>query len=105
MNPAITSMSDDFRLERFLPLVGEVFLVVCEGQRVPMLLSEVSRLASEGSWRRSREPFSLVFHAPRESRLEQAIYRVEKPGLEAFDCFLVPIGPDQHGMRYEAVYT
>lgn len=99
------AITDAFTMERFLPHVGEVFDVVRESDRVPILLSEVSRLATDGSRRRTREPFSLVFHAPAESRLEQQIYRVEKPGIEPFDCFLVPIGPDRFGMRYEAIYT
>jgi hypothetical protein len=99
-------MSDEFTLERFLPHVGEVFHVrVQESLAVPMLLSEITRLANDGSRVRRRQPFSLVFHAPAESGLEQQIYVVEKPGMEPFECFLVPIGPDRFGMRFEAVYT
>jgi hypothetical protein len=99
-------MSDEFTLERFLPHVGEVFNVrVQESLEVPMLLSEITRLANDGSRVRRREPFSLVFHAPAGSRLEQQIYLIEKPGMEPFECFLVPIGPDRFGMRFEAVYT
>ena len=37
--------------------------------------------------------------------IPQATYRVESHVLEPFDCFLVPIGPDAGGMRYEAVFT
>jgi hypothetical protein len=99
-------MSDPFALERFLPHVGEVFHVVKEdGTQTPVLLSEVTRLASDDSPRRIREPFSLVFHASPETRLEQRIYRVENAGMNPFDCFLVAIGPDAYGMRFEAVYT
>lgn len=99
-------MSDPFTAERFLPHVGEVFHVVRgEAQETPVLLSEVSRLPSEGDRRRTRTPFALVFHAPPGTWLEQQVYRMEKPGVEPFDCFLVPIGPDAHGMRFEAIYT
>jgi len=72
---------------------------------VPVLLTEITRLATDGSRLRRREPFSLVFHATRDARLEQQIYRIEKPGMEPFESFLVPIGPDQNGMRFEAVYA
>jgi hypothetical protein len=41
----------------------------------------------------------------RGARLEQRIYAVHHPALGAFDLFLVPIGPDGEGMRYEAVFT
>ncbi len=99
-------MSDAFTIERFLPHVGEVFHVVTgDSQVTAVLLSEISRLATEGSKRRTREPFSLVFHAVPGSRLEQGIYRIEKPGMEPFECFLVPIGPDANGERIEAIYT
>jgi hypothetical protein len=99
-------MSDDFSVERFLPYVGEVFHVVLgEGQEVPVLLSEISRLATDGDRRRTRVPFSLVFHAPRDVSLEQQVYRLEARGMDPFECFLVPIGPDQNGMRFEAIYT
>lgn len=99
-------MPDEFTIERFLPHVGEVFHVVAEDSvQVPVLLTEITRLATDGSRLRRREPFSLVFHATRDARLEQQIYRVEKPGMDPFECFLVPIGPDQNGMRFEAVYT
>ena len=98
-------MPDAFTIERFLPLVGEVFHVVSGEFTLPILLSEISRLATDGSSRRTREPFSLVFHAPLGTMLEAQIFRIEKPGMEPFDSFLVPIGPDQYGMRVEAIYT
>jgi hypothetical protein len=99
-------VSDEFTVHRFLPHVGEVFHVLMDdAQRLPLLLSEISRLAADGDSRRRREPFSLVFHAPTGTRLQQQIYRIDGPGMEPFDSFLVPIGPDEHGMRFEAVYT
>lgn len=98
--------SDPFTVERFLPHVGAVFHVrLEESQAVPILLSEITRLASDGSVLRRREPFSLVFHAPAGTVLEQQIHRLEREGLDPFECFLVPIGPDRFGMRFEAIYT
>jgi hypothetical protein len=103
---AEAAASDEFTIERFLPRVGQVFNVMPEGaEPVPILLSEITRLATDGSRIRTRMPFSLVFHAPLGVRLEQQIYRLENPEMEPFDCFLVPIGPDPFGMRFEAVYT
>ena len=52
-----------------------------------------------------REPFSVVFRAPATPVLAQMIRRLEHPELGAFELFLVPIGPDDVGMRYEAVFT
>jgi hypothetical protein len=51
-----------------------------------------------------RQPFSLVFRGPREPWLPQRIYRVEHPEIGSFEAFLVPIGPDPSGMRYELIF-
>ena len=52
-----------------------------------------------------RAPFSIVFRGPATPILPQRIYRLEHPALGTFDLFLVPIGPDECGMRYEAIFT
>jgi hypothetical protein len=54
---------------------------------------------------RGRTPFSLVFRGPLEPLLPQAIYRFEHDTLDPFEVFIVPIGPDEAGMRYEVVFT
>ena len=52
-----------------------------------------------------REPYSLVFRGPAQPAFEQQIVVLNHPQLGRLDLFLVPIGPDRHGMRYEAVVT
>jgi len=52
-----------------------------------------------------RQPFSIVFRGPRQILLPQRIYRMEHGAIGAFELFLVPIGPDQEGMLYEAIFT
>jgi len=52
-----------------------------------------------------RRPFSLVFRGPREPVLGQRTYTLEHPQMHVLDLFLVPIGPDRNGMRYEAIFT
>jgi hypothetical protein len=51
-----------------------------------------------------REPFSIVFRGPLEPVLPQRIYRFEHEALGAFELFIVPIGTDESGMQYEAVF-
>jgi hypothetical protein len=53
----------------------------------------------------SRAPFSVVFPGPRDPVLPQRIYRLEHDELGTLDLFLVPIGRDDSGVRYEAVFT
>jgi len=47
--------------------------------------------------------FSLIFLGPEEAPVAQGIYRLDHPALGALDLFLVPIGKDQSGVRYEAI--
>ena len=54
---------------------------------------------------RPRAPFSVVFLGPRDPVLPQRIYRLEHDELGTLDLFLVPIGRDDAGVRYEAVFT
>jgi len=52
-----------------------------------------------------RAPFSLVFRSdPDHHAVSQQIFRVDHAELGALDIFLVPIGPDASGMRYQAVF-
>jgi hypothetical protein len=99
-------MADPFNIDLFLPRVGEVFQVEAEGSvPLPMVLTELAALPTRGDSRYPTQPFSLVFHAAAGSRIEQQIYRMEAEGLEPFDCLLVPIGPDENGVRVEAIFT
>lgn len=53
-----------------------------------------------------REPFTLLFRAPSpQFYLPQSIYRLEHKLLGALEIFLVPIGPDDRGMRFEAIFN
>lgn len=100
-------MSADLRIEAFQNCQGELFrLVAPEGGGLELRLTEVVPLATTsaapGS---SRTPFALYFHGPSSPWARQATYRLESAGLGAIEIFLVPLGPDERGMRYEAVFT
>jgi hypothetical protein len=53
----------------------------------------------------SRESFSVLFIAPKDWRGRQRIYTLAHPQLGALDLFLVPIGPDDRGMRLEGIFN
>jgi hypothetical protein len=52
-----------------------------------------------------RHPFSLIFLGPPAPLLPQRIYQLENDALGALEIFLVPIGPDGAGLRYEAIFS
>jgi hypothetical protein len=49
--------------------------------------------------------FSLVFRGPAAPLLPQKIYPFSHPEMGEFELFIVPIGPDQEGLCYEAVFN
>jgi hypothetical protein len=51
------------------------------------------------------EHFSLFFSGPLAPQCSQGIHSLQHAELGSFDLFLVPIGPDSHGMRYQAVFN
>jgi hypothetical protein len=53
---------------------------------------------------RMRRPFSILFRGPPGPSLPQRIYRLEHAEMGALELFLVPLGPDAEGTRYEAVF-
>jgi hypothetical protein len=51
------------------------------------------------------DQFSLIFHGPLTPVLPQKIYRLDHDRLGEMDLFLVPIGPKDGGMQYQAVFN
>ena len=98
-------MLETFTTTTFAGHLGETFRIHPDG-RAPFdaALVAVTPLGA-GGVAGGRRAFSLVFRGPRDAPVPQRIYRVEHDRLGAFDLFLVPIGPDGEGMRYEAVFT
>lgn len=68
-----------------------------------MVLAEVTGLGTGASGQ--RDPYSLVFRGPPAPVLPQRIYHLRHERMGDLELFLVPIGPDGEGMRYEAVFT
>jgi hypothetical protein len=44
-------------------------------------------------------------HAPRDRLVPQQTWSLRHPALGELALFLVPLGPDDDGMRYEAVIS
>lgn len=100
-------MLQSFTIATFAHHIGEAFRVYFDPE-VPVDV-ELIAVADLGSDRQDasghRRPFSLEFRGPTEQAFPQRIYRIEHPALSSFELFLVPIGPDERGMCYEAVFT
>jgi hypothetical protein len=51
------------------------------------------------------EQFSLIFTGAVSPWLRQGLYTLVHPQMQECELFLVPIGPDEAGMRYEAAFS
>ena len=95
--------------DQFSGRVGQTFHMGADGgPSISAELVEATEGAEAGGTGpdgQSRKQFALVFRGPLEPVLPQATYAVEHDELGRLEIFLVPIGPDGSGMRYEAVFA
>jgi hypothetical protein len=97
-------------IAHFAPLLHQKFQIRPEGETaLQMELIDVDTLSEKSPYAPSgarRHAFSVTFRSQdTEHMLPQKIYTVKHRRLGTFDLFLVPIGPDERGMRYEAVFS
>lgn len=106
-------MSDLAQLTRaaFEPHVGDAFattLTVAEtGEPLELafVLERVGEAGGAAPGDDAREPFALQFRVAVAQVLPQAIYALRHERLGTLEIFLVPIGRDGDGVRYEAVFA
>ncbi len=102
-------MLEQFTLATFAERVGEKFQVDDGSQVIEMQLVAATaatlRSGERATTPSGRDPFSIVFRGPLEPVLPQRTYRFEHDTHGVFDLFIVPIGPDESGMQYEAVFS
>lgn len=100
-------MAEYLQIDDFLPYLHTNFPVQqMEGMPEYPLSFELIEVTEIGeAYQGGRKPFSLIFQGPVAVILPQRIYRIVHPTHGALDIFLVPIGPDKSGMRYQAIFT
>jgi hypothetical protein len=90
----------------FVPHLNQTFTVRLDGME-PVGL-ELVLITERGPGFRpgARQPFSLLFLGPVSSHyLLQHMFRLEHPEMGVLDIFLVPLGPEEGRMRYEAIFS
>jgi hypothetical protein len=92
--------------ESFEPRLNEMFEVHhASSEPRPLQLVEVNVIGKPIPGVTTRDAFSLVFRGPRDPMLGQATYRFENEKMGPLEFMIVPIGVDESGLRYEAVFT
>jgi hypothetical protein len=91
--------------ELFEQHVGETFSITGASAPIHFTLIGANIHSTGNSAASGRKPFSIIFRGPLDPPLSQAIYPLAHPGLGELEIFLVPVGADESGMRYEAVFS
>ncbi len=97
-----------FTCDDFAELVGETFEVAVDQDPIALQLlkaTEGDDLGGPGPAGQTRKQFSLVFRGDLEQPLAQGTYRLKHAQLDEIELFLVPLGPDQGSMQYEAAFA
>ncbi len=89
----------------FAECLNQTFDLRLESSTLELELITADQLGTGAPDAKRRQPFSLVFRGPKEPHLPQQIYALEHATMGKLEVFLVPIGPDDAGMCYEAVFA
>ena len=101
-------MLDKLTSADFEKYINETFrLILKDSEPIEVELIQVNELGADMPEDKNmkRRPFSIVFRGPTDRYLPQSIYPLEHAHMGKLDIFLVPIGSDNKGMRFEAVFT
>jgi Domain of unknown function (DUF6916) len=81
-------------------LTGTTLRAEVDGAAIELVVDEVTDPARVGGY----ESFAVLLTGP-PPPLEQATYRMHHPLVGAFDLFVGPVGRDDTGVHYEAVFN
>jgi hypothetical protein len=97
-------MSSNLTEAEFSKHVNTKFRVAVEPP-VELELIEVKGYPTRENEQTGMERFSAFFRGPGDRFLTQKVYSFDHEQMAAFELFLVPVGQDQGGFRYEAVFN
>jgi len=92
-------------VDAFEACLNQAFALTDGDYRDEFELISVDRLAGADVTGEHKQAFSLVFQSRGNAILEQRIYTLDNAELGELQIFLVPIGKDEAGVRYEAVFS
>jgi hypothetical protein len=87
--------------ESFSESLNTTFRVLVDSGAVEVKLIEVA----PGRQTPRQDQFSIVFRGPEDALFGQGTYKIEHDRIGAFDLFLVPVGRDEQGFLYQAVFN
>ena len=86
----------------FAEKVNSRFEVHLQSEKpLDLILTHVSDLKVSAG----QEQFSILFRGPLDAFLAQGIYKLMHESMGSFDLFFVPIGRNEKGFEYEAIFN
>ena len=99
-------MLDKLTQENFEKCLNQKFLIhVSDQDPLETELIEVQRLEPPDDDPDRRPPFSLIFRGPADASLQQSVFKLENETMGEIEIFLVTLGPDDEGLRHEAIFN
>lgn len=90
-------------LEKLEQLIGETVTFSSGDVSFDARLQQLDRLPQHTG--DTHQPFSVIFLTQTSETFEQQTYTMQYAQTGELLIFLVPIGPGEDGMRYEAVFN
>jgi hypothetical protein len=101
--------------ETFAPFVGQRFSVVCERQKIELLLDNVkifhgstvrdNHLEIDGVFYPPRKAFALTWEGPRAPMLVSGMHTLTHSEIGQLELFIKPFRQDHDCMLYETVFN
>ena len=94
-----------YSFEDFDACRDQPFLVREGDHSESLQLTEVERIATTQTAAGDISAFSIVLRSSNQNVLPQQIYQLSNATLGELQIFIVPIGADDTGVRYEAIFS
>ena len=93
-------------IQRFASVANQTFDLAIGEASMTLTLIDVRPLPIEQAMPGAvRQPFSLLFRSASPVVLPQRIYWMENATMGKLGIFIVPIGRDQAGVTYQAIFN
>lgn len=99
-------MSSNLTAAAFAEHLNTKFRVRAETPKpVELELVEVKEYSAGSHEQGGMERFSLFLYGPGDTYIPQHTYVLEHPSMGDLELFVVPVGRDDRGFRYEVVFN
>ena len=98
-------MSTNLTHDEFSKHIGTQFKIAMAESELILTLTDAKAYTPGENEQDGMERFSVFFAGPGDVILPQKTYQLQHDKMGEIDLFLVPIGGDRNGFRYEAVFN